>query len=273
MCIQPTAFARRLWLSLDTALDELQELYADAPVVRCFACGACCVSPHMSLVEFAHLLGHLLESKSREELRALAGRAPTPSEEFEGNLDCALKEGKLCGAREGRTLSCRLEGLAVLDGMFGRETPSCANADKKADAPDSTPGEIEEFLRRLNALNAEFYLPWTEPYHLDGLNFECWLAVCLDPGITQEFFLRLRGAVLSRFDLGFLVESYVNTTGLKQKLDLIDEVVRAVEQQRFKYAKKLLYRIAEGFPNTGSYYYFQAQFIEQELEGISTDED
>lgn len=260
-------------MSLDTALDELRQLYAETPEVRCYACGSCCVSPHMSLVEFALLLEHLLQSKTREELEELVSTPPIPSEEFEGNLECRLKDENLCGAREGRTLSCRLEGLLVLDRMFQREIPSCAKASLKTGEEEVGEGEIEEFLRRLNQINAEFYEPWAEPFCLDGLNLECWLAVCLDPGITQDFFLRLRGVVRERFDLDFLEKSYVNTTGLKQKIDLIEEVVVAVEQQRFKYAKKLLKRITGGYPATGSYFYFQAQFLEQELEGIETDED
>lgn len=260
-------------MSLDNALEELRKLYADTPEVRCYACGSCCVSPHMSLVEFAHLLEHLLSAWPEEALNKLVSTPPSLSEEYEGNLDCQLNCGHLCGAREGRTLSCRLEGLSVLDRMFQREIPSCAKADLKAGEKEVDEPVIEEFLRRLNEINAEFYEPWTEPYCLDGLNLECWLAVCLDPGITQDFFQRLRAVIRGRFDLAFLEKSYVNTTGLKQKIDLIEEVEAAVEQQRFKYAKKLLKRIVGGYPNTGSYFYFQAQFLEQELEGIETDED
>jgi hypothetical protein len=218
----------------------------------------------MTFVEFIRLLDRL--ANEPERLLRLVETPPELSAAFDGNIRCALQEGALCGAREGRCLSCRLEGLTVLDGLFGRLKPLCAHAGEKGEMPRADAAFIEELLARLNRLNEPFYPLMAEPYYLDGLTLECWLAVCLDPGIAHPVFLELRRLAQNRHDLGFLRERYENHTKMKEKIDTIDAFYAAVQEGRVEEARKLAKILLDEFPFTGSFFHWQAQALAQALE-------
>lgn len=260
-------------MGLEEALERLGELYGKVPDSECYACGFCCVEPHMGFVEFVLVLDALVALRTKDELKELVSRPPVLSGDFEGNTRCPLMEANLCGLRDGRPLACRMEGLPALDRLFERDTPVCACAARKTrgqDCPDET---AEELVHELMEINREFHDATAEPYFLDGLNLISWFAVLFDQRIKVSPFKDLRGLVAARHELSFLSPHYVDHTGLAEKVGLIGEMTAAANGGRFKYAAKLLNRIINGFPLTGSYFVFNGELMLREFQDLTIDQD
>lgn len=243
---------------LDLAVARLNQFYSECPEVSCMMCGGCCVDPHMTFVEFVALMDDLVFTFKKEELARLVAKPPVPSLVFEGHNACPMQKDNLCEAREGRTLSCRLEGLAVMDSLFRRDPPLCANAAEKALAPPVGEAYVEGLLAKLLDLNSEFYTVMAPPYHLDGLTVRCWLAVCLDRRIKAEPFTSLAKLARRRYNLAALERNYVDNTGLAEKIALIDDFNAAFAKNQYREAAGIIEKIQTGFPNTGTFFYWQA---------------
>ncbi len=127
-------------IRLSDAFPDLEALYQALPPVPCEGCGSCCVTPHLTLVEFAYLLRHLENNFSQAEMITLLQAPMVPAARFPGNFLCALQgPDGLCRVYPARSLSCRAEGLPVIDSMSGREAPACQQSGqkRKQDGPTS----------------------------------------------------------------------------------------------------------------------------------------
>jgi len=245
---------------LRDAFDELEKIYAQPPALPCVSCGTCCVTPHLTLVEFAYQLDSLLTLLSPEEISALMDAPMPEAEHLPGNYLCKLQNAEnKCLSHPGRSLSCRLEGLPLMDLLANRITPICPHITDQDVASDVTAELISQWQDRLSALNAGFHTVMEEPYWLESLNLECWWAVALDPKITQPFFLQIRQHLADTFDLSLFAPHYVDTTDLSRKLNLIDAFFAANEQKNPDKAFKLIRQVMHDFPRTGTYYRREAQ--------------
>lgn len=237
---------------------ELEGIYAQCPVLPCTMCAKCCTSPHLTLVEFLRLLDWLLKEMPREKLIALVRSEPEISQRMQGHLQCPLLEGNRCLAYQGRGLVCHLMGIPKLNMVFGLSEPLCADITEEQMPKPFGVDDIEEAMDRVATLNGQYYEYLSEPYFLDALNLQSWFAVCLDPGISQSFFLNIRKIIRDEYDLAFLEEHYQNHTRLREKIDLIDQFFEFNAQQKAPEALFCMQQVRSAFPNTGAYYVNQA---------------
>ncbi len=240
---------------MNDALARLEGVYAGLPQVPCNGCGICCVTPHMTLVEFAFLLRGVIDNLGGDAAALLAAGEMRPSGKYPGNFLCALQDEQArCAAHAWRPLACRLEGLPVLDRMGFREQKICPHiCDSDMDA-QVTQTMVEEWTRDVFALNRPFYRLLEEPYWVDALNLECWLAVLLDPDVTQPFFLRMRKQLAGVIDVKVFAGHYADRTGFARKLTLIDRFFAANEERKPEQALKCIRRIVHEFPRTGTHF-------------------
>jgi len=241
--------------TLEDACASLAQVYGEIPACPCKACGQCCVTPHMTFLEFACVLKGMLEALGGEEIAGCLRSEQEPAARFSGNFLCALQaaDGR-CRLHAWRPLSCRLEGFPILDQMSGRAAPMCPHSEGHA-LPDA-PGKaaVEAWIHRVQDLNQPFGAEPCEPYWVNGLNLECWLAVLLDPRIAQPYFLALRRHLLNALPCAAWAGHYVDHTRLAEKLGLIDQFFAANEAQKPERALKCMRRILHGFPRTGTHY-------------------
>ena len=177
---------------------------------------------------------------------------------------------------------CFAEFLFLLNHLLATRTReelsalvSGSSGDDLALAMECGPesGADAEFAERLGALEREFHDPDAEPYYLDGLNLASWFAVLFDGGITQAPLLRLRDMIIAWRDVSFLGPHYVNRTGLKEMLDLVDAVAEAEAMGRFRQAEGFVKRILRGFPRAGGYYAAQGEILLGEYHELFIDND
>ncbi|MBN1258099.1 MAG: YkgJ family cysteine cluster protein [Planctomycetes bacterium] len=238
------------------SFSNLEVIYQNLPPVPCISCGLCCVSPHVTLLEFVYLLDGLLNSWPAEKLIALVAMPATLEKRYPGNLKCPCQEEKgLCGIYQHRPLMCRLEGLPVLDRMGIRKKQICPYITEEEMKVEVLPEDIDRWVAETFGLSTKYYNIYAEPYWLSALNLECWLAVALDPKILQGPVLNIRKMVQNSFDLDFLAVNYEDTTQFSEKLDAIDLFFEQAEKQRNpREAIGTILHILNDFPATGSYY-------------------
>lgn len=244
-------------MTVRDAFSDLEAIYADLPDVPCVACGLCCVTPHITFVEFAHLLDGMLGEWTEEEAIRFVARPMEPERRYPGNHKCGVQseEKGLCSLYEHRPLMCRLEGMPILDRMAIREVQICPYITEAEMPRTVTEAEVDRRVREVFDLAKRFYPVYEEPYWLTALNVETWLALVLDPDITQRPVLAVRRQLRESFDLDFLEPHYVDRTGLARQLDLIDCFFEEAEvKRRPRYAVRALQRILNEFPATGSYW-------------------
>ncbi len=242
---------------MDKVQDELQKIYQRTPDVPCGECGRCCISPHMSFIEVVGLLRRMIEVFSEEQLRTIISSRPIISEFHMSNIVCPLLVNNKCSCYDNRPLSCRLEGIDVLDKLTHRER-ICNHQSGAVDENNFGGQEIEEVLEEANVLNIPYCGNMEEPYYFDSVNLHCWFAIMFDPDIKQEFFLDIRRKLLFEVDLEYLADSYVNHTHLNDKLNLIDNFFVLNDQQKAEEALACMEKVNNDFPYTGAYYYPQA---------------
>lgn len=242
-------------MKLHDAFPELQRLYAEMPKVPCVACGLCCVSPHITLLEFAYLFEGMLASWPPERLRAYVTDPPVPEKRYPGNLQCRVQEEKgLCSLYDWRPLMCRLEGTPTLDRMGIREAQLCPYISEQDMAVQVAPEQVDRWVEAVFALNNRYYNTYEEPYWLSALTPSSWLAVALDPAITQAPVLAIRALLQEAFSFADLAPAYRDVTGLAQQLDLIDAFFAAAEGKEPRRALRTIRKILFDFPTTGCYY-------------------
>ena len=235
----------------------LMKIYQKAPLVPCGNCGRCCVSPHFSFIELLPLLVRMEEVFSEQELRQLVSSKPVVSDFHMSNIVCPLLRDNHCSCYDVRPLSCRLEGIDILDELTHRQR--ICNHQQGAVAKDDFGGsEIEYLLEEATKLNSKYCGVMEEPYYFDSVNLHCWFAVMFDKDIRQEFFLDLREKIFAGVDLRYLADSYVNYTKLNEKLELIDRFFELNNQQKAEEAFECIRKVNEDFVYTGAYFYPQS---------------
>ena len=242
---------------MDKVQQELGKVYQLTPEVPCNQCGKCCISPHMSFIEVVGVLKDMIKEFSEKQLRTIISSRPVVSEYHMSNVVCPLLVNNKCSCYESRPLSCRLEGIDVLDKLTHRER-ICSYQVGAVSENEFGGVEIEEVLENANVLNIPYCGNMDEPYYFDSVNIQCWFAIIFDQDITQEYFLDLRKKLLKEVDLSYLADSYVNHTKFNEKLDLIDTFFRLNNEQKAEEALECIQRVNTDFPYTGAYYYPQA---------------
>lgn len=242
---------------MDNVQAELKKVYQKTPDVPCNNCGKCCVSPHMSFIEVVGVLRRMVEVFTEEQLRTIISSRPVISVYHMSNIVCPLLVNNSCACYESRPLSCRLEGIDVLDVLTHRER-ICQYQSGAVTDKDFGGQDIEDVLEMANKLNHQYTGSLDEPYYFDSVNIYCWFAIMFDPDITQEYFLDIRRKLLAEVDIAFLADSYVNHTRLNEKLDLIDRFFVLNDEQKAQEALDCMLKVNSEFPYTGAYYYPQA---------------
>lgn len=242
---------------MDKVQAELSKIYQKTPDVPCNKCGKCCISPHMSYIEVVGVLRKMVEVFFEDEMKILVSSKPIISEFHMTNIVCPLLKDNECTCYESRPISCRLEGIDILDKLTHRER-ICTYQVGAVTEDDFGGQDIEDVLELANELNSPFCGTMEEPYYFDSVNLHCWFAIMFDKDIKQEYFLNIRESLLKEVDLAYLADSYVNHTKLNEKLDLIDKFFILNDEKKADEALACIKSVNEDFPYTGAYYFPQA---------------
>jgi len=249
---------------LSSAFEVLEkEVYAKIPDVRCSTCGECCVSPHMTLVEFCHMMAYLTDRP--DILVQTLSRAVPYHPAYPGYLTCRFQTvEKLCSIHPNRALACRLHGHPVLKKVGLKYQVHCQKI-KAAPDRDFTPEEVYALMDRITDLNQGYYSYYAPPYWISGLNTESWLTI-LFTDIPQPPFRLLKKIMLRELGLQNLSHCFTQTVLLSEKLALIDQFQSQLAGGALDYLCPLLKRIQNDFPDTGAYYYYEAEMYLNELQ-------
>ena len=170
------------------------EIYPKVPEISCNACGACCVSPHMTLIEFCYLMGYLLDKQ--DLLAQTLSRVVPHHPAYPGHLICRFQTpDSLCLVYPHRALACRLHGHPVLE-KAGLQYHVHCKTIKQFDSSFSL-GDINALMDHLSRLNQGYYSYYTPPYWISGLNTETWLTIMFTE-IPQNVFRLLKKLMIQR---------------------------------------------------------------------------
>jgi Fe-S-cluster containining protein len=250
-----------------------REIYRAVPEAACQACGACCVSPHVTLVEFCYLMQEVLDRPPDFRVWFLT-RVMLPHPQAVDSLLCRfqLPDGR-CSSYYRRPLACRLHGQAAMEEVgLSSETSCPISTDRSAGLSLET---VYRLLDSLSNLNQRFYLHYLQPYWLSGLNIECWLTI-LYRDWPQAYFTSLKSLLARQFgpNLLRLAPLYRQRIRLAEKLSVIETFQQELRQGRTANLFHILKKIREDFPETGAYYYYEAEMYRRylsELLGLGLD--
>ncbi len=251
---------------LNIALSKLGELYNQIPPVPCSGqCDqVCCVSPSCTLLEFLYLMEHPAAGVPQYRLAELLMRPADIHPRFEGNLFCRFEHKGRCLLHQGRTLGCRLFGIAALNELGIQNLENCTFMQVR-DLPSVSKETLTGWLQEISDLNAPFYNYYQEPYWLAGLNIECWLAVYFNDYLDDAVFLQLKEILRSRLKLAFLKGRFRDPTNLKEKADKIKLLYLLMQSGDKDKSLELTKSLIEDYPFTGTYFFKEAQNIQQLL--------
>lgn len=252
-------------ISLETPKKELKLIYAELPEVKCQACGTCCVSPTVTLLEFVYLMDDLCRSGGEDLLASFLNKPTEFHARHDGNLVCRLlgPEGK-CLAHSHRTMACRLHGLPVINELGIRNLENCEKVEPRLQ-PQIPVDRLRAWLGRLTTLSENIQEKYEEPYWLTGLNLECWLAVVYDPLMDMGPFRRAKEILQSRFPM--LREfGFKNETRLREKVDKISMLFEFFSVGVSEDVLEILDSIMNDYPQTGTYYLKEAEDYKKVLE-------
>ncbi len=247
--------------------NKLAEIYGRVPEVSCRACGRCCISPHISVIEFCYALVPLRENQA--ELERVVSLVVADHPDFPGQRTCRFQTAdNLCSVHSHRPLACRLHGHPVLKEMGQEYDVHCNKTESLG--RQLTPRDVYTLLDAVNDLNRRCYDHYAEPYWVNGFTPEVWLTIAVTPS-PRPLFAKLREIIGEACPLDVLSASFTQTVALEEKLTLIEEFHRRVASGRTESIGELLNRIQNDFPDTGTYYYFEAEMYRKELQkrGIS----
>ncbi len=246
-------------------LAEIDALYRGLPQVACMQCGSCCVSPTCTLAEFLFLMHHCADSLPPADMERFVFAAPRINESCEGNLVCQFLKDKLCGVHLWRTGACRLFGIPSLKDLGITDLESCEH-DIRVVSGDGSEAFVRGWLEKLSQLNRNLYDFGAAPYHVYGLNLECWLDVYFDDHIEGDVFRSIRETMQRYFDLSAFKDKYVVKTGIKEKIDKISILSMVLEGGDKSLIRGLVTSIKDDYPLTGTYYLEQAETLLKALE-------
>ncbi|MEI6127978.1 MAG: YkgJ family cysteine cluster protein [Pseudomonadota bacterium] len=243
-------------MSTDIISEACKELhvsiYSTVPDVGCRACGGCCVTPHMTMIEFCASM-NFLQDKPGLFQETISRLVPSHGS-FPGQLMCRFQlPDQLCSIHPSRPLACRLHGHPVLKAMHNQYDVHC---DTTKPAADLTPDDVYGLLDRINVINARFYPHYQTPYWICGLTAEAWLSIVVTD-MQQPAFRLLKQIISRACNLKDVSDVFCQTVPIKEKVTLID-AFHALSTSEHVQAIGLLEEIRDGFPETGAYYYFEA---------------
>lgn len=237
------------------------EIYKNIPQMNCAACGQCCVSPHMTLIEFCYLMTSLCDKP--DQLLQILSRMVPAHPEYNGNLLCRFQtQDNHCGVYEHRAMVCRLHGHPVLKKLGLQYHVHCASSEQYA--LDFTPDEVYGLMDRLTELNQGYYSYYAPPYWVSGLNTESWLTI-LFGDFSQNIFRLLKKIMLKELNIQDMARYFTQPVRLQEKLTVIDQFQAELAGGRCEILIPLIRRIQNDFPETGAYYYFEAEMYEKAL--------
>lgn len=239
----------------DAAYKELNDsVYRAVPDMGCRGCGQCCVTPHMTLIEFCYSM-HFLSDKP-DLLSAAISRIVSPHPDFQDQLTCRFQlTDRRCGIHHWRPLACRLHGHPVLATMNGQYDVRCDKAEPSADL---TADDVYKLLDRVNSINTRFYEHYQPPYWICGLNVETWLSICV-ADMHPLVFRTVKKIISRAIPLENITGLFRQIVPIKEKIDLVDMLHAADTIGQPARTIILLEKIKDGFPETGAYYYFEAK--------------
>lgn len=238
-----------------------EEIYQAIPEIPCDACGQCCVSPHMTLIEFCYLMAPLCLRP--DLLQQILSRIVPAHPEYHGNMLCRFQTpDNRCGVYERRALVCRLHGHPVLRKMGFQYQVHCSGSSTSTGS--LMPEDVYGLMDRLTELNKGYYSYYCPPYWVSGLNTETWLTV-LFGNFEQHIFKLLKKIMLKELDIQHMAHHFTQHVRLSEKLGLIDRFQAELPLCRAETLVPLLRRIQNDFPETGAYYYFEADMYEKSL--------
>jgi hypothetical protein len=245
-------------------LQQLQQLYAELPSVKCHACGQCCVSPTCTLVEFIYLMRGMKECFSSDELRTLLAAPPVLSPTCEGNLLCRFLKDNRCAVHPARTGACRLFGTSASRDRGVADLVVCAHGIEDENRTD--PAAMQVWLDRLMDLNRAIYAVGTDPYFLFGLNLESWTDIYFDDSLNVDIFGDISKAMHEAVDLSAYASTYVARTGIKEKIDKISILSVMTGMGDADTLRELVTSIRDGYPFTGTYFRDESEVYLREIE-------
>ena len=113
-------------------------------------------------------------------------------------------------------------------------------------------------------LNRGYYSYYTPPYWISGLNTETWLTVYLSD-IPKHVFRLLKKIITRELDLRHVPVCFSQPVHLHKKLALIDRFHAEFSLGHYQGLDRLLEKIQHDFPDTGAYYYFEAEMYKKAL--------
>lgn len=237
------------------------EIYQSIPEINCRACGKCCVSPHMTLIEFCYIMTSLLEQSV--ELEHILSRVVTAHPDYHGNLMCRFQTpDNRCMIYPHRALVCRLHGHPVLKKMGLQYQVNCPPSAVSSEV--FSPDDVYGLMDRLTEINQGYYSYYSPPYWISGLNTESWLTIlCSD--LQQNIFRLLKKIMLREFNIKSIEAYFTQNAPLKEKLSVIDKFQSQLSSGNSETLKPLIRSIQNDFPETGAYYYFEAEMYEKTL--------
>ena len=249
--------------ALSDLLASVDSLYRQLPPVDCKGCGICCVSPTCTLAEFIYFAAGLSDRLSDGETASFLSGKSQQHPHYEGNLRCRFLRKSQCAAHDCRTGACRLFGVPALEKMQINDMVYCKN---QAAATGST-AEVQliiQWLRELVRLNMELFPIGIPAYFLTGLNLECWFDLYFDVPYPQPFFAEIQQLLVSSIDLSRFAALYRPQTGLREKIAVIDRFNKVIDCGDPAFLRRLLLRIKNDFPLTGTYFAEEAdRFLAQ----------
>ena len=246
-----------------------QEVYQKIPDIQCLACGKCCVSPHVTLIEFCHMMTSLRDRP--EFLARILSRVVPRHPVYPGHMLCRFQTPDgLCSLYPHRALTCRLHGNPVLRNAGLQYQVHCDKARIVCDP--MTMEDVYALMDRVSELNQGYYSYYTPPYWVSGLNIESWLTI-LFTDIPQNIFRLLQKLIIRELDIQELSDYFNQKVRLREKIVLIDRFQQEMHHCNYPAALDLLEKIQNDFPDTGAYYYFEAEMYKKELEKQASSSD
>ena len=230
------------------------EIYNQIPKTGCIACGECCVTPHVTLIEFCYMMDFL--SDNPDQLIETISKVVSYHPDYPGYFKCRFQTAdNFCEIYPNRPLACRMHGHPVLEKMGMQYHVYCQKIQSVE--REISQEEVYYFLDKTNNLNQGYYPYYTTPYWVSGLNVETWLTI-LFGDMNKSFFKLLKKIINKNLHISELAPHFNQPVNLNQKVELIEEFQADFRAGEFDKLESLLDKIQNNFPDTGAYYYFES---------------
>jgi len=239
---------------------QVEALYGELPVLNCKGCGECCVSPTCTFAEALYLFGNSTGCLTKDEQSKAILSKPVAHHGYNGSLVCSFLSDKRCLIHPYRTGGCRLFGIPELSDLNIESIENCNNGTTIISGPHDT-AFLMGWLDRMVKVNEMIYDTSAPPYLLRGLNLFCWLDLYFDTSLTYEPFAAIRKLFHETADFSDLNDSYLPSTGIKEKIDKITLLDMMLESGDRTALMDLAMSIRDDYPLTGTYYFEESQLI------------